>query len=288
MTQLVEIDALLRRKSLIDDALEARLPGEMVEPTRVHGAMRFCTLGSGKRLRPLIATAVGELAGGDSSAVMDAACAIEFVHAASLILDDLPSMDNASERRGQPSTHVVYGEATAILAAMGLIALSFDLIARNAETCGRPESAGPAVRYLANAIGTSGIIGGQHVDLDLTDRTASIEQLESAYHQKAGALFLAAAIMPAHILGFSESQIHSLERYAACVGMALQITDDLVDATTPMEDAGKTTFTTHLGVDGAKDRVTQAVAGAVEALVEFGDRAATLEQIARLLLMRVR
>jgi geranylgeranyl pyrophosphate synthase len=287
MPNTLQIDTLLERKLVIEKALAERLPSAEIEPRRVHEAMRYAVLGPGKRLRPIIATGVGDLAGGPIECVLDSACAIEFVHAASLILDDLPSMDNAATRRGRPCTHVTYGEATAVLGAMGLIALGFDLVARNAESSGLADSSSAAVRFLAKAIGTNGIICGQHVDLASTAAHASIQQLEEMYHQKAGTLFQAAAVVPAFILRLPDDAVTALRAYSLNMGVALQVTDDLLDAEVPHEDAGKTTFSTHLGTEGAKDKVCEAVDHAIAALEIFGERAETLRLVARLLLLRL-
>lgn len=286
LTESQSATMLSRHKEIVDEAIESRLPLTDVEPRQVHEAMRYATLGHGKRLRPLIALGVCEIAGRPAELILDTACAIEYVHTASLILDDLPSMDNAVSRRDRPCTHAAYGEATAILSALGLIALGFDLVAKNAVDCGRPESAASAVRHLAHAVGTRGIICGQHDDLDHAERLVSMEQLERVYHQKAGALFLAAALTPASLLGLQKHETSCLERFARCMGMALQITDDLVDAQDALSDIGRTTFSTHLGVQGAREKVHELIDEGVKALRGFGDAARTLRLLAELLLTR--
>jgi geranylgeranyl pyrophosphate synthase len=280
MSQVALAEYLEQRKALVDAALDARLPRSEMPPQRIHEAMRYAALSEGKRLRPVLVLAVSDLAGTPPEHVLDAACAVEFVHAASLVLDDLPSMDNAVLRRECPCTHIKYGEATAILAAMGLIALAFDLVAQNAETCGRGGAASPAVRHLAHAVGSGGLVAGQHADLDSTDRTASLDELEYTHQQKAGALFLASVQVPAYLVGLHPDEIHVLESYAGFMGLAFQITDDVLDSHCEHEDLGKNTFASHLGVDGARSKVADLIASATSALELFGNRAETLRDLA--------
>lgn len=279
MNDTVAAENLAQRRAFVDRALDERLPPADLEPQRVHEAMRHAALEGGKRLRPILALEVGAMAGEDPERFLDVACAIEFVHTASLVLDDLPSMDNATLRRGRPATHVAFGEATAVLAALGFVGMAFDLVARNAETLGRPEAAAGAVRLLADAIGPGGIIRGQHVDLGLVTDRASLERLECIYGHKAGALFVAAVQVPAHLAGMTGDESAALERYAADVGLALQITDDLLDAR-EAADRGKTTFATHLGVEGARRKAVALVDAAAASLAPFGERAEPLRQLA--------
>ena len=263
---------LAERKALVDAALDARLPSAQEDPRQVHEAMRYAVLGGGKRLRPILAIAVCEVAGAPAEAVLDAACAIELVHAASLILDDLPAMDDAPTRRGQPATHVRFGQATALLAVMGLLAAAFDLVARQGA-CG-------AVGRLAHAIGTAGLTGGQHDDLRFSGQPAALDQVERAHHRKAGALFVASVRIPAELLGLDPPDAAALESYARDVGLAFQIADDLRDARAGSEDTGKNTLVSHLGPDGARQRLDELVAGAQEAIAGLGDRADPLRRLA--------
>jgi geranylgeranyl pyrophosphate synthase len=271
---------LKARKALVDAALDARLPRAEIEPRQVHAAMRYAVLGGGKRLRPILAMAVAEMAGHPPEQVLGSACAIEFVHAASLILDDLPCMDNATVRRNKPCTHVAFGEATALLAVMGLLALAFDQVASDAASLGSPADAGAATHKLAAVIGTAGLVRGQHSDLDLTGRAASLDAIERVQDLKAGSLFLASVRIPAALVGMPEREIACLEVYASSIGLAFQITDDLLDARAESEDAGKGTFVTHLGVGGAQRKAEQLVEMAVQALTGFGARGAPLRMLA--------
>ena len=266
------------RKARIDTQLERILPPSGTEPRDVSAAMRHGALSGGKRLRPMMALMVAEIRGFKHETVMDAACAVELVHAASLILDDLPSMDNARIRRGHPCTHVLYGESTAILAAMDFIAVAYRLAAENAERHECP--AAPIIRQLSRAIGHEGIVRGQHADLALTSKRASLEQLTDIYAHKAAALFLAAVRIPARILGMDAQTTRALERYAKNLGLAFQITDDLLDAGHAPEDVGRSTFVTLLGKTGAERKARQLVEEATDALDILGPEAMVLKALA--------
>lgn len=268
------------RKALVDCALEDMLPPVAVEPKAVHEAMRYATLSGGKRLRPILALAVSEVMGRPLRDVLEAACAVELVHTASLVLDDLPSMDNASSRRNRACTHTQFGEATAILASLGLIALAFDLVARNAQHATAPDVVTRAVHVLSHAVGTAGIILGQYGDLNTPRSAGGLGDLETIHQHKAGALFLASVQLPALLIGMSESDTRAIERYAKCIGLAFQVTDDLLDAENPSEDAGKMTFSTFLGPTEASERAAQLLDQGVQAIETFGSRAAPLRLLA--------
>ena len=272
---------LTERKLLIDRALDERLPSASVEPCRVHEAMRYATLSGGKRLRPILALAVADLDGAPPERILDSACAIELVHAASLILDDLPAMDNAETRRGQPTTHMLYSEAPALPASGGLLALAFDLVARNAALSDNPDAATSAIQLLASVIGTQGAIQGQHADLAHSGEPVSLASLEDSYRQKASALFVGGLAIPACLLGMSESQREALAGFGTDLGLAFQITDDLLDAGAHGEGPQKTTLVTFLGEEGTRNRVSDLVASAETCLAIFGDGAEPLRMMAR-------
>jgi geranylgeranyl pyrophosphate synthase len=269
------------RVEQINQALADRLPPGDQEPRAIHEAMRAAVLDGGKRVRPLLMTAVFDLEGHPPEAVLDAACGLEMLHAASLIIDDLPSMDNARERRGQPAAHVRFGEATAILAAMGLVAEAFRLVSINDDQLGMPEAGLAAVRELARAMGTAGIVTGQHLDLATRPDGITTTQLEEVCIHKAAALFLAAVRIPAVLLSLPDDKTKALERYALSLGLAFQVTDDLLDAANREEDAGKATYATHLGMDGARIRALELVEEAADALSIYGDAAGPLQLMAR-------
>lgn len=286
MIQMDQVAYLRERKALIEQALAARLPDGEREPRRIHQAMRYATLDGGKRLRPLMVMVAAELGGVAGEEVLDAACAMEFVHTASLILDDLPSMDNALSRRSRPCTHVAFDEATAVLASLALIGNAFELVAANASALEHPERAAPAVTCLAQAIGSAGIIHGQHADLNLSGGSATLEELEQAYGHKAGALFVASMEISASLVDMADHQRAALHTYAMRMGLAFQITDDLLDASGKPEDRGKTTFSTHLGVAGARQKACELAEDAVHALEWFDERAEPLRYIANFVTTR--
>lgn len=274
--------------------MERRLPGllpaEDERPESVHRAMRYAALGAGKRVRPVLTLAVAELFGaGDEEAVVDAACAVELVHASSLVLDDLPSMDDAELRRGRPTVHRAFGEATALLAAFGLLNLAFQRLADAAQRLHLTRYASEdLVHHLADAIGTGGLIGGQTLDLESTPADLDLERLEYVHSHKTGALFLAAAELGAMTADARRRDLESVGRYAKNLGLAFQIEDDLLDAlATPEEtgkdvrkDAGKTTFVSLLGVDGARALADELLAFAIDSLEPLGRRADPLRALA--------
>lgn len=270
---------LMLARGCVEAALNACLPPAAEEPRRVHEAMRYAALGGGKRLRPLLLLGVCDLAAAEWNQGLDAACAIELSHAASLILDDLPCMDDAQQRRGRACTHIQYGEATAILAAIGMLARAFELLARNAQAV-RPACAAEALGALAAAVGTRGLVCGQHIDLALTGCKLSLNELEREHRLKAGVLFLAAVRIPALLLNLQSGVVQGLEDYARNLGLAFQVVDDLLDARAPREDAGKTTFETHLGASGACARVHVLLDQAVDALRPLGGDVSILRRIA--------
>jgi len=280
MTSADVASYLAQRKALVDMALDARLPAASVEPRRVHDAMRYAVLAGGKRLRPILTLAVGELSGQPPEAVLDAACALELVHTASLVLDDLPAMDNGQMRRGQPCTHITFSEDTAILAVMGLVALAFEWTARNGEAQGGASLVSAVVRRLARAMGTAGIVGGQHVDLRESHDLSSEHDLELMYEQKAGALFLASVEIPAALVGLPPCQVQTLVRFARSIGLAFQVTDDLLDEQATPQDALKSNFVTQLGRKRAKRRAEELVAAAHRELEPFGESAWALREVA--------
>ncbi|MBM3290323.1 MAG: polyprenyl synthetase family protein, partial [Candidatus Hydrogenedentes bacterium] len=258
---------LVERNALVEAALAERLPSGTVEPRRVHAAMRYAVLGGGKRVRPVLVLAVGEIGGLAPAQVLDAACAIEFVHAASLVLDDLPAMDNSDLRRDQPAVHRAYDEATAVLASLALLSDAYGLAARNAAAFLDSAGVASVVATLSNTIGTSGLVHGQHIDLTLERDAHTPERLDEIHLQKAGTLFRAAIAVPAQIARLERGQVLALERYASNIGVAFQIIDDIIDAHHLHSDGErKVTFVTFMGEDGARRRADELVASAVESL----------------------
>jgi geranylgeranyl diphosphate synthase type II len=273
-------------RGAIEDALAHAVPPLGSPPPSLHEAMRYTLLLPGKRLRGILVLASCELLKGRVEDALPLACAVEMVHASSLILDDLPSMDNATLRRGKPTLHKVVGEANAILASVGLLNAAFGLIQE-----------APALKYggrvratarLATAIGVGGLIGGQVADLEATGTQLDLDALEYIHSHKTGALFIAAAELGAIGAGGRARDTEALHRYAKNLGLAFQITDDLLDYSGNPETTGKdagldrnrTTFVNLCGIDGARRLVDELIGASVLALKPFGRRAELLAALA--------
>lgn len=262
--------------------IDSLLPPADREPVPVHQSMRYTALAESKRARAVLAILCAEICGQPDTAIPVAA-AVELVHASSLILDDLPSMDNAPLRRGRKTNHLVFGEAIAILAAFALLNLAYDTVA-----AAYPGDLGRRVaRLLADAIGSDGLVGGQAEDLLATEHQISFETLERIHRRKTGALFGAAATAGAIVAGASPDQIAAVAAYAKNLGLAFQIVDDLLDVEgDPAEtgkahrqDAKKTTFVSFSGPDGARQLAAELCATADASLEPFGRRADRLRQL---------
>jgi geranylgeranyl pyrophosphate synthase len=226
----------------VDRRLAELIPAAGEEPGRLGEAAHYALLAPGKRFRPLLTLLAAEAFGAPIAKALDVACAMEMVHAASLVLDDLPSMDDARLRRGRPTTHRVYGEADAILASVGLLTRAFGVIAA-AEELGA-EDRSDLVASLAEAVGFTGLVAGQALDLAERNRSRTVEELEALNHRKTGVLMMAAAEAGARIGGASEPAMRELGEFARRIGLAFQIRDDLID----VEDGGE-----HVGKDVGKD-----------------------------------
>ena len=259
-------------------------------PQRVHHGMAYALTGRGKRVRPVLTLAVAEMLGGrGDDATLDLACAVEMVHACSLVLDDLPAMDDARLRRGRPTLHVEAGEDVALLAAFALLNRAFELVAE----CGQRLALGrytpqDLAHHLATAIGTAGLIGGQALDLESRAGELDLERLEFIHSHKTGALFIAAAELGAMAADARRRDLELVTRYAKNLGLAFQITDDLLDVVgTPEEtgketgkDEAKVTFVKLLGLDGARALAAELLDFAVASLDPLGARAAPLRALA--------
>ena len=280
------------RQRRIEDVLERVLPGADQVPIALCRAMRYAVLDGGKRMRPLLAYAAGELAGAPTDAVDAVAAAVELVHAYSLIHDDLPCMDDDALRRGKPSCHVAFGEATALLAGDALQALAFGVLAG-----GRlPDSAG-ACAVLANAAGVRGMAGGQAVDLGSLGATLSQAELETMHRMKTGTL-IGASVRLGAACGrtMSDDECAALDAYSAAAGLAFQVIDDVLDVEgsaaslgkTAGKDAaqGKPTFVTCLGLTAARLHAERLRVEARAALVPFGSAGRRLGELADWIVLR--
>jgi geranylgeranyl diphosphate synthase type II len=281
-----EIEGALEAiRARVDAALDALLPAADAYPPRIHEALRYAVFAGGKRVRPALLALAAEVTGGSREEVLGAASGFELIHTASLILDDLPSQDNAPMRRGKPATHVRFGEATAVLASTALLTLGMQTVAENARRCDvSAEVLARTLRLVGEAIGTGGMIGGQLVDLSEGRDRDTMETLEYIHSHKTGALFIACAQVGALLSGARDDEVARLGDYAKNLGLAYQITDDLLDlegreATLGKpagQDRAKATFATLFGAELSRRVAGELYDAAVASLAPFGARAGRL------------
>ncbi|OFW05607.1 MAG: hypothetical protein A3H96_11120 [Acidobacteria bacterium RIFCSPLOWO2_02_FULL_67_36] len=271
-------------------AVEAELARLIVPGDPVQRSMAYTALAPSKRVRAVLTLLAAELCGGAPGRAVPAACAVEMIHAASLILDDLPSMDNAALRRGRRTNHLEFSEALAILAAFGLLNLAYGTMARSYD----PPLASRLSALLSDAVGVHGLIGGQATDLLATEQQIDFEMLERIHRGKTGALFSASATAGALTAGAPADAVASLAAYAKNLGLAFQIVDDLLDVEgDPAEtgkairqDVKKTTFVSFSGVEGARQLAIELCETADRALVPFGQPANRLRELSRFVASR--
>jgi len=256
------------RSRLVENALDLYLPGKDTLPADLHGAMRYSVFAGGKRIRPVLMMAACEAVGGDPVHALPPACAIEMIHSYSLIHDDLPAMDDDDYRRGKPTNHKVYGEAIAILAGDALLTEAFLLLSGPVVKKNlRPEQVMELIELLAKSSGSRGMVGGQVVDMESEGRQIDLPTLEYIHTRKTGALLLAAIEMGCVVGQASVPQRQALVRYGEAVGLAFQVTDDILDITADQDhlgkdvgsDAqrGKATYPAFLGLEGARERAAE-------------------------------
>ncbi|MGD9871204.1 MAG: polyprenyl synthetase family protein [Thauera sp.] len=271
-------------------ALAAALPAPTIAPQRLHEAMRYAVLGGGKRVRPLLAHAAGELVGGTPEDVDRVACAVELIHAYSLVHDDMPCMDDDVLRRGKPTVHVEYDEASALLVGDALQTLAFQVLAEKPIGQSAPVQL-EMLTQLALASGSRGMAGGQAIDLAAVGRKLGREELEFMHIHKTGALIRAAVLLGARTGSMpDEAALARLDRYAKIVGLLFQVVDDILDAEADTATLGKTagkdadhdkpTYVSLLGLTEARRLAGEMLAEARAALADYGPRALRLEQLA--------
>jgi farnesyl diphosphate synthase len=285
--------AFARWAQRVEASLEAALPNPTRAPQRLHAAMRHATLGGGKRMRPLLVYATGVLTGADEGVLDAPATAVELIHAYSLVHDDLPAMDDDALRRGQPTVHVAFDEATAILAGDALQALAFEVLASS--------DAGAVLRVawlqtLAQASGVAGMCGGQALDIDATGQQQSAEALQRMHALKTGALIRASVRLGALAGGVDDETLQRLDTFADALGLAFQVRDDILDVEASSEALGKTagkdaaqaksTYPALLGMDGAKAKLDELAAQMRALLAPFGERADALAALGELAVKR--
>jgi farnesyl diphosphate synthase len=272
----------------IEATLSHQLPPAEAIPARLHQAMRYACLGGGKRVRPLLTFAAGELTGAAPQRLEIAACAVELIHAYSLVHDDLPCMDDDILRRGRPTCHVEYDQATALLVGDSLQALAFELLART--DLGTPQRQLEMIRLLAHASGSCGMAGGQAIDLGAVGRTLEQPELELMHALKTGAL-IRAAVMLGALCGetLTAAKKESLDRFAKRAGLLFQVIDDILDCTASTATLGKTagkdaaadkpTYVSLMGLERAREFADDLRRQALEALAPFGERSRRLIEL---------
>jgi len=268
--------------------LDRLLPAADIAPQRLHRAMRYAALGAGKRVRPLLCHASGEICGADPSRLDVAAAAVELMHVYSLVHDDLPCMDDDVLRRGKPTCHVEFDEATAMLVGDALQSLAFQVLAEHPISEAKAQLS--MLAELARASGSRGMAGGQAIDLAAVGRALPLEELEFMHIHKTGALIRAAVLLGAHCgEALSEAELHRLDRFAKIVGLLFQVVDDILDAAASTATLGKTagkdaaqnkpTYVSLLGLSRAKEKAAELRAAAHAALDPFGQAARRLGEL---------
>jgi farnesyl diphosphate synthase len=281
----------------MESALAARLPAATARPARLHAAMRYSVLGGGKRMRPALTFATARTLGLREEDVEAAACAVEFIHVYSLVHDDLPALDDDALRRGRPTCHKAFDEATAILAGDALQPLAFLVLADDSQLPADPSIRLRLIDLLAHASGSGGMVGGQAIDLSVQGKTLEIDDVEALHSLKTGALIRASVLMAAECVPTLDPALYAaLATFAAAIGLAFQIQDDVLDVTGDAAMLGKAVgadreraLPTHpaiLGIPASRERVETLHAQAVRALAPFGERAAPLRSLAAWLLSR--
>jgi geranylgeranyl diphosphate synthase type II len=281
----------------MENALAARLPAATEIPARLHEAMRYSVLGGGKRIRPALLFATARTLGLTEDQVEAAACAIELIHVYSLVHDDLPAMDDDDLRRGRPTCHKAFDEATAVLVGDALQPLAFQLLARDPALPASPAIRLRLVDILSEASGTFGMAGGQAIDLGVQGQQLDITQVEDMHARKTGAVIRASVLMAAECVPQLEANLYAgLNDFATAIGLAFQIQDDLLDVLGDVSTLGKATGAdrerdkpTHpsiIGIAASQQRVHLLHGQALDALEPFAERAAPLRSLANWLLSR--
>jgi len=281
-------DAARKWRRRIDDRLAELIPDATVDPRPLHESMRYSLLAGGKRIRPVLTVQVATDLGASIEDALDVACAVEMVHAASLILDDLPCMDDASLRRRKPANHLVFGEDTAILAATALLNRAFGVIAECDHLPAQTRL--DLTRLLSESVGSNGIIAGQFCDLQIRHGHGDdVAGLTDMYDKKTGALFVAALEAGARVAGVDEAWVRAVREYGVNLGLAFQLLDDLLDTFGSREDIGKdtgqddekSTLASKLGAHGAQREVHRFIESATSALEPLGRSGHQLADLAR-------
>jgi geranylgeranyl diphosphate synthase type II len=285
-------DYLKGKKRVIDEALKHVISKETDFPQSLHKAMRYALFPGGKRIRPILAIAAYEMIGGRGDGILPYACALELIHTYSLIHDDLPALDDDDYRRGKPTTHKVFGEAMAILAGDALLTEAFRLM--STQGLGGevdPRVAIEAIGEISRASGSAGMIAGQVVDMESEGKTVELPILEFIHTHKTGSLILTCVRVGGRLAGARDVEMDALTRYGKAIGLAFQITDDILDVEGSGASMGrppgvdrarnKVTYPALLGLEESKRRFNELIGKGIEAVDLFGDRGEPLREIAR-------
>jgi farnesyl diphosphate synthase len=283
------------QQTRFEEALREVLPRAEIAPQRLHEAMRYAVLDGGKRVRPLLTFAAGELACADAARVNIAAMAVELIHTYSLVHDDMPCMDNDVLRRGKPTCHVRYDEATALLVGDSLLTLAFQLLAEHRLNDDAQRQL-EMIKLLAVASGSRGMAGGQAIDLASVGKSLTLPELEFMHIHKTGALIRVAVLLGAHCGSVSAGQLDKLDRFGKLIGLAFQVVDDMLDCEADTATLGKTagkdadndkpTYVSLLGLQGARDMAQRLYREAMETLDAFGESSLRLRELADFIVLR--
>ncbi|MGZ8136110.1 MAG: (2E,6E)-farnesyl diphosphate synthase [Methylococcaceae bacterium] len=281
----------------VERALKNRLPNENILPKKLHQAMRYCVLDGGKRMRPMLTYCTGKTLGIAPEALDGPACAVEFIHVYSLIHDDLPAMDDDELRRGKPTCHVAFDEATAILTGDALQALAFEVLAHDPSIAASAEMRLKMITALAKASGSQGMVGGQAIDLESVGSQLTLPELENMHIHKTGALIRASVNLAALAKADIDPIVATrLDHYAKCIGLSFQVKDDILDEESDTATLGKTqgkdkdnnkpTYPALLGMAGAKQKALELHEKALDSLSIFGDEADLLRDLSLYIIQR--
>ena len=287
------VDWVLDKQLRIEHILNRTLPSADLSPKKLHSAMRYSVLGGGKRVRALLCYAAAELCENDIALADAAACAVELIHAYSLVHDDMPCMDDDDLRRGKPSCHKQYDDATALLVGDALQSLAFEILSKPQQVDNASQQM-HMLHILAQSSGSIGMVGGQAIDLASIGKSLTQAELESMHHLKTGALIQASVLLGA--ASGSELQITAARTFAANIGLAFQVVDDILDVEADTSTLGKTagkdansnkpTYVTILGLDVAKQHAQHLYTNAISALSPFGTNAHRLKELADFIMQR--
>ncbi len=278
------------RRAMVDAALDRVLPSEEAVPVNLHRAMRYSVLAPGKRLRPTLVIAGAEAVGGTATTVLDAACALELIHAYSLIHDDLPAMDDDDYRRGRLTNHKVFGEAMAILAGDALLTLAFRLVADNAARMSDPRMIARVVADVADAAGTDGMVGGQVIDIESEGKDVGPDTLEYIHRHKTAALIRVSLTAGATLAGGRAEQVDTIRKAGESLGLAFQIVDDILDVEGSLAELGKTagsderkkeaTYPAYHGLEASRHKARMLIDETKRRLEPLGRRAEPIHALA--------